>query len=179
MTADIHAHEKWIKFTLDKFILCWYCIFAFVALAFEPLYYFGCSWNGLDCPLAKTNQIIYYVKEMWLLYCLWDPMFYSVPLWLRVLCSIEVFLFGPLYVLTVIGLVYDSDWIYPLALVFGGALVYSTFVYFIMEIIENIEGTNFLVVFLVNVPWTILPLLLIYQVVQKSSNKSQSRKKTS
>jgi hypothetical protein len=169
--------EKWLKSGLDQTIFYWYCIFTFVALVFEPLYYFGCSWNGLECPLARTNAVVHYTKEIWLIYCQWDPMFYDVPLWLRVLCSIEVFIFGPCYLITVIGMLNNSDWLVPFTLPFAGALVYSTIVYFAMEMIELLPGTNVGIVFLVNLPWTIIPILLVYQLLRKSNSNSEKEKK--
>lgn len=55
-----------------------------------------------------------------MIYAQWDPMFLIVPLWLRVLCSIEVFLFGPLYLAVAVGMVKDADWLFPLSLVLTG-----------------------------------------------------------
>lgn len=169
------AHEKWITTGFDKFIFYWFCLFAFVALIFEPLYYYGCNWNGLDCPLSKTNMIIHYTKEIWLIYGRWDPMFLDVPMWLRVMCSIEVFIFGPCYLITAVGMYNNSDWLIPFSFPFAGALIYSTIVYFAMEMIELLPGTNMTAVFLVNLPWTFLPIFLIVRLLQKSdTNKPKS-----
>ena len=164
--------SKWLKSSLDYFIFYWYCLFAFVALIFEPLYYYGCNWNGLSC-LTEGNLILHYTKHIWLFYAQWDPMFYQVPMWLRVMCSIEVFIFGPLYLLTAIGMVYDTAWFVQMSLPFAGALIYSTIVYFAMEIIENMPGTNMVVVFLVNLPWTIVPIMLVYQIVSKGQGSEK------
>lgn len=153
--------------SIDKILFYWYCLFAFVALFFEPLYYFGCSWDGVNCPAAATSPLISYTKDLWMIYAQWDPMFLIVPLWLRVLCSIEVFLFGPLYLAVAVGMVKDADWLFPLSLVFNGALIYSTIVYFTMEYIEFLPGTNLVMVFLVNIPWTIVPILSVWRTVQK------------
>ena len=106
-------------------------------------------------------------------------MFYNVPMWLRVMCSIEVFLFGPLYVLTAIGMAYETKWFVNLALPFSGALIYSTVVYFAMEIIENMPGTNLGFVFLINLPWTIVPMLLLHQIVAKGDDTSTTIKNKS
>ncbi len=85
------------------------------------------------------------------------------PLWLKVLCCIEVFLFGPLYLLTAHLLRVDPHHklLTSVALPFAGALIYSTIVYFAMEVSLSEPGTNFWLVFIVNLPWTIIPLLLI------------------
>lgn len=166
----------WLKSSLDYFIFSWFCLFAFVALIFEPLYYFGCDWNGLTCPLAASNDVVNHTRNLWMIYAAWDPMFYVVPMWLRVMCYIEVFIFGPLYVITVYGMYYAAPWFSSVALPFAGALIYSTIVYFAMEVIENMPGTNMWLVFAVNLPWTIIPLLLVYRIATvgveaKTTNK--------
>ena len=106
-------------------------LFGFVALVFEPLYYFGCHWEMANCATSGST-VVRRVGEIWQIYCAWDPMFLNLPLWLRVMCSVEVFLFGPLYVASAYGLQHQSAWLPCCALPFGGALVYSTIVYFVM-----------------------------------------------
>lgn len=157
---------------IDLFLFVWYCVFAFTALVFEPAYYFGCNWNANVCELAASNDIIRMVRDVWLIYCRWDPMFYVVPMWLRVLCTIEVFLFGPLYAVVAYGLWAKAKWLTAWSLPFSGALIYSTIVYFAMEIIENLPGTNILIVFIVNIPWTIIPIILLYRVLQDKKAKT-------
>mmetsp|Transcript_1215 Transcript_1215/g.1229 ORF Transcript_1215/g.1229 Transcript_1215/m.1229 type:complete len:91 (+) Transcript_1215:2-274(+) len=82
------------------------------------------------------------------------------------MCSIEVFLFGPLYFVCAYGLQYKLKWLPYIALPFCGALFYSTIVYFAMELIEPLPGTNMIAVILVNIPWSILPILLSLRVLQ-------------
>jgi hypothetical protein len=105
------------------------------------------------------------IRDIWRIYAHWDPLFLTPPDWLKVLCTIEVFIFGPLYVMIAIGLQSNATWLKPIGYCFSGALVYSTIVYFTMEILESAQGTNFSLVFLVNCPWTFVPLLLIYHLI--------------
>jgi hypothetical protein len=149
-----------------------FCLFGFVALVFEPLYYFGCDWNGLVCTNACTSSLIDAVRNVWLIYAAWDPIFLDIPLWLRVLCSIEVFIFGPLYVVVAVGLWTRGTWLRIIAQPFCGALIYSTFVYFAMEYLESVPNTNFLLVFLVNIPWTIVPAWLLWELSGESKAKT-------
>lgn len=142
-------------------------LFAFVALVFEPLYYFGCDWDGLLCPLAQSSPVIAATRDIWLIYVQFDPLFYTIPLWLRVLCCIEVFAFGPLYALTAYGMASNARWLPAVALPFSGALIYSTVVYFAMELLEGVPGTSMLVVLLVNIPWTLLPAVLMHRIIAK------------
>ena len=89
-----------------------------------------------------------------------------MPLWLRILCAIEVFIFGPLYLICAYGLCFKKQWLAQIALPFCGALVYSTVVYFAMEVLDQVPGTNMALVFIVNIPWTIFPIILIGRVIQ-------------
>jgi hypothetical protein len=139
------------------------------------LYYFGCNWNGELCPLASSSEIIRHTRDIWLFYAQWDPLFINIPMWLRVMCAIEVFVFGPLYLIVAIGMVSNSKWLPYIAHPFSGALFYSTLVYFAMEIIEYSPGnTNMTAIFLVNIPWTILPVLLSYRIFVIQNKNSQS-----
>jgi hypothetical protein len=85
------------------------------------------------------------------------------------MCYIEVFLFGPLYALSAYGLQNRCAWLPYVALPFAGALFYSTIVYFVMEFAYTEPGTNLFMVFLVNIPWSIFPVLLGWRVIALSS----------
>jgi hypothetical protein len=161
--------------SLDTFIFAWYCLFGFVALVFEPLYYFGCEWNGETCPLAETYPFIGHVRDIWAIYNQFDPMFFNVPRWLQVMCMIEVFIFGPLYLITAYGFYFRSSWLHAVALPFSGALIYSTIVYFAMEAWDLVPGTNMVVVFAVNLPWTIVPALLLFRLTYRSSDSHKKQ----
>lgn len=195
-------------------------LFAFVALVFEPLYYFGCSWEYANCqypppaPAPATSissnsisclsycavylhyyiqVLVYYIAQVWAVYGAWDPLFLVVPVYLRVMCVIEVVIFGPCYALCAMALtelgckdccpirrsciddaetsakrVWWRTMLLYLGLPFCGALVYSTVVYFAMEWIEGTAATatgfNLWMVFVVNIPWTIVPVLLVYHI---------------
>lgn len=162
---------------LDVFIFAWYCLFGFVAMVFEPLYYFGCNWDGISCPLAAEYPIIGHIRDIWAIYNQFDPMFFNVPKWLQVMCMIEVFIFGPLYLIFAYGFYNKTWWLRDFALPFSGALIYSTIVYFAMEALEMVPGTNMAVVFAVNLPWTILPCLVLYRLACGDSTERKTTKK--
>lgn len=146
---------------IDRVLLGWYVLFGVVALTFEPAFYFGCDWSARLCPAAQTSPVVATVRDAWMIYAHWDPLFFDVPLWLRVLCFIEVFVFGPLYLITAWGIFRRASWLPALALPFSGALVYSTVVYFAMEVLEAVPGTSMAMVLAVNLPWTVVPLVLM------------------
>lgn len=155
----------------DKILIGTLWLFAAVALILEPLYYFGCNWNDVnDACNASPYMTVRGAVVVWRIYSQnWDPIFLDIPMWLRVMCTIEVFVFGPLYVITALLLQRRSSWLPLVAYVFSGALFYSTVVYFSMEVIELLAGTNLPMVFLVNIPWSILPVVLSWRVGTLSS----------
>lgn len=69
---------------LDSTIIVCFGLFAFVAMVFEPLYYFPCEFR-LDalsrCGDAEHDGI---VLQLWRLYARWDALFVVVPDWLRI-----------------------------------------------------------------------------------------------
>lgn len=90
----------------------------------------------------------------------------DTPLWLRIMCGIDAFVFGPFYLVLIYALVRRRSWIRVPALLYGAAIVYSTAVYFGYEILDpaNRAEANLVAVFLVNIPFTIVPLLLIWRM---------------
>lgn len=157
---------------MEKLLISTLWLFGFVALVFEPLYYFGCGWTDVgrscdDSPFAPVRG----AAVVWRVYTeSWDPLFIDIPLWLRVMCSIEVLVFGPLYVICAVGLQMRSAWLPPVAYIFSGALFYSTIVYFAIEILHPVVGTNLLMVFVVNIPWSILPVALVHFIWTTSNS---------
>lgn len=175
----------------DNLLIFIFYLFCFVALIFEPLYYFGCNWNYSNCNIDSNSSssssssstptllssLILFVSKIWFYYIQWDPLFDKIPLWLQVMCSIEVFIFGPLYGICAYGLQYKLKWLPYIALPFCGALFYSTIVYFAMEFIDPLPGTNMIAVILVNIPWSIFPILLGIRVLQddfQNNNKNNN-----
>mmetsp|Transcript_23656 Transcript_23656/g.29133 ORF Transcript_23656/g.29133 Transcript_23656/m.29133 type:complete len:118 (-) Transcript_23656:47-400(-) len=109
-----------------------YFLFAFVALVFEPLYYFPCEWNDVNESCGD-----YIIARIWRIYTQWDPIFADIPVFLRIMCWIECFLFGPSYLFCAYNLRREPRFrpriFNAFTYVFSGALVYSTLVYFAMS----------------------------------------------
>jgi hypothetical protein len=151
-------------------------LFCFVALVFEPLYYFGCNWDDRNQACDKSPHLpVTSAVRIWRKYVQWDPLFEFVPMWLRIMCTIEVFVFGPLYGICAYGVQFRRTWLPAVALPFAGALFYSTIVYFAMEIIEFLPNTNLFAVFIVNIPWSVVPLLLAYYALPPDCVKVLSK----
>ena len=136
---------------LDLILVACFALFAFTSLVMEMYIVFDVDLrNPGDDPFAQA----------WALYCRWDPIFLDTPPWLRLMCAIDGFVFGPFYLVLIWALVREREWIRLPALLYVAAIVYSTLVYFGYEFWVEAERANMLMVILVNVPYTIMPIIL-------------------
>ena len=141
----------------DLVLVIFFAIFAFTSLVMEMYIVFGVDLRRASDPLGR----------LWHFYAArWDPLFLDTPLYLKVMCGIDGFLFGPFYLVLIYAFARSRDWIRVPALLFVAAIVYSTLVYFAVELLGEARRADLLMVVLVNVPYTIVPLLLAYRVRQ-------------
>ncbi len=133
-----------------------------IAWTLEPAFYVTHRrWWPSEQPLSATEEA---VLSVWRLYTFFDPVFEDPPAWLVYMCWIEVLLFGPLYFVSAFAIARDAWWRRHVVLPFAGALLYSTLLYYLLELSHPVPHTNAAVVLLVNAPWTLLPLLLVAAV---------------
>lgn len=142
---------------LDAFLVFWFCLFAISSLVYEQFIVFGVD-------LAATTNIF---GRSWYWYAhSFDPIFLDTPLWLRIMCGIDAHVFGPFYLVLIYAFARRRNWIRIPALLYGAAIVYSTAVYFGFEFLDesNKAQANLWAVFLVNIPYTLIPLLLMWRM---------------
>jgi len=152
---------------LDAFLVFWFCLFAVSSLVFEQFIVFGVD-------LSTTTDIF---GRTWYWYARsFDPVFLETPSWLRIMCTIDAYVFGPFYLVLVYALTREKNWIRIPALLYGAAIVYSTAVYFGYELFDeaNRGEANLLAVFLVNIPFTIVPLLLMWRMREPNPFRTSS-----
>ena len=149
---------------LDNILLGTFCMFLFVAWVFEPAVVAICGWEGLktaECQATLTGRL-------WLFYAeSFDPVFLNLPLWLRIVCSLDTCLFGPFYALSIYAFAtgaQETRWYELVALPLSGALFYSTVVYFAYEFMAEWHRASLLWVFVINLPWTLAPVLLFLRL---------------
>ena len=141
----------------DVFLIVWFCVFAVTSLIYEQYIVFGVD-------LAATTDVF---GRSWYWYASsFDPVFLDTPLWLRIMCGIDAFVFGPFYLVLIYALARGRNWIRVPALLYGAAIVYSTVVYFGWEFLDpgNRADAHLLGVFVVNIPYTVVPLLLMWRM---------------
>ena len=149
---------------LDRLLLGTFAMFLFVAWFFEPWVVHLCGWEGLQTAACQKTL----TGRLWLFYAeRFDPVFLNLPLWLRIVCSLDTFLFGPFYLASLYAFAsgqQESAWYRTLALPASGALIYSTVVYFAYECLAEAHRASLLWVFIINLPWTLAPFLIILRV---------------
>lgn len=141
----------------DLFLVFFFCVFATTSLVYEQFIVFRVD-------LSTTTDIF---GRSWYWYSRsFDPVFLDPPLWLWIMCTIDAYVFGAMYPVLIYAFVKGRNWIRVPALLYGSAIVYSTAVYFGWEFLDeaNREQANMLGVFVVNIPYTIVPLLLMWRV---------------
>ena len=125
-----------------------------------------CGWDGLEtaeCQATLTGRLwLFYAKTF-------DPIFLNLPFWLRIVCSLDTLLFGPWYLTSIYAISTNQvmhKWYVLVSLPVCGALIYSTVIYFAYEILAESERCKLVWVFLVNLPWTLAPFLLLFRIGQ-------------
>ena len=142
---------------LDVFLVFFFCVFSITSLVYEQYIVF-------DVDLSAATDV---VGRSWYWYAsLFDPVFLATPLWLRIMCSIDAYVFGPFYLVLIYAFARGCNWIRIPALIYGAAIVYSTVVYFGWELFDaaNRSEADLTAVFVVNLPYTIIPLLLMWRM---------------
>jgi len=74
--------------------------------------------------------------------------------------------FSACYLVFIFAFIKGRNWVRIPALLYGSAIVYSTIVYFGWEFLDaaNRAQANLLAVFAVNIPYTVVPFLLMWRV---------------
>jgi hypothetical protein len=139
----------------DLALVCCFALFAFTSLVMEPYAVFSIDLHRAGDPFAAG----------WLLYASrWDPVFLDPPLFMKIICAFDLFLYGPFYLVLIYAFVKRRDWIRIPALLYVTAICFSTGEYFIWEFISERGRADMTMVVLVNVPYMIVPLLLAWRV---------------
>eukprot|EP00041_Stephanoeca_diplocostata_P011836 m.196383 g.196383 ORF g.196383 m.196383 type:complete len:177 (+) comp18690_c0_seq9:220-750(+) len=140
------------------------------AMVFEPYVVFDENGTALTQDALDSNPSDI-VRHLWAWYAKsFDPIFLETPLFLRIMCGVDMAIFGPLqaaigFALWTERLQSSARW-RLVTLMYASAIVYSTVIYFAVEVIQESHRADMLWVVVINVPYTIVPLLLAGKVWQ-------------
>ncbi len=141
----------------DLFLVVWFCVFAISSLVMEMYIVFGVDLAASRDPFGRAWH--FYAAS-------WDPIFLDTPLFLKIMCGIDAFVFGPFYLVLIYAFATGKNWIRIPGLIYVSAIVYSTLVYFGIEFLGEGHRADLLMVFLVNIPYTLVPLLLAVRLAR-------------
>lgn len=155
----------------DTYLITSFFLFAITSWVFEAYIVFSVEFSDasqvrwclrvLKLTFGFKIADVDVFAKLWNWYSQFDPIFFHPPTWLRIMCALDMFLFGSCYLILIYGFLNKREWVHPVGLLFGSALLYSTIVYFWYEITVEVERANLTMVVLVNIPYTIMPIILI------------------
>jgi len=140
---------------IDLILIGTFLGFAFTSFIFDP-------YTALDVDLAKSEsppaQLIYWFATNV------DPLVLHPPLFVRIMVGLSVVLLGPTYLLLAYGLWRDSAWIRTPALAYSSIKLYSMAVYLGVALFGETEPRDYVLFFLVYLPYLIAPLALLWRL---------------
>jgi hypothetical protein len=104
----------------DWLFIAVFSCFVFTSLAADLV-------NGLMRPSPDSWYVM--ARAVYDLYAVGnDPLLIANPSWMRAMCILSAFVFGPFYVVLVYSFVKGKNWIRPFALFYAGMIVESMIV---------------------------------------------------
>lgn len=110
---------------LDLFFIVVFAAFAFTS-------FFADRVNALAAPAADSGW--FWARAVYDLYAVGnDPLLIANPVWLRTMCALSAFVFGPFYLVLVYAFIRGRNWVRPFAFIYAGMIVESLIVILAVE----------------------------------------------
>ena len=93
-----------------------------------------------------------------------DPLLLARPVWWKMTIGIDSFLFGPYYIVALYAFLRARDWIWLPSLVYSGLMMANVTIILGEEAWGPYRTPHLSIVVLVNLPWILFPLYLIYRM---------------
>lgn len=137
---------------------------AFIALAYEPLFFLNCGWAGLHQG-ANGPCIASWVGRAWLAYLKVEPLYADAPVFLQLVNEFDTLLFAWFYVLSLIVFLkgyQERAWYRTLATFVSGMMGYAMAYYLTWELLTYRQtGAQLSAVLLYNGLWLFIFVLLM------------------
>lgn len=112
------------------------------------------GWLVFDMPAALgliDESTGYYAREI-------DPIFRDPPLWLKTVGWFAL-AYGPFYAAAAYGFVRRAPWLPYVVLPLAGMVVATTTVYFVEELVGDVQPLNWTMFYVLNTPYLVVPVL--------------------
>jgi hypothetical protein len=104
----------------DWFFIIFFSCFVFTSFAADLV-------NGVMNPSPDSGY--FWARAVYDLYAVNnDPLLIANPSWLRTMCFLSAFVFGPFYIVLVYSFIKGKNWIRPFALIYAGMIIESMIV---------------------------------------------------
>jgi hypothetical protein len=148
----------------DGFFIAAFGLFVLVAFVHEPLFYFYCGWDGLRHDRCSNST----VAAIWKGYAQYDPVYFDMPLWMALMIGFDSVLLSPFYLYALYAFArrrVDTPLFRAVGYTVSGALIYAMVLYLTWEVMSAKQyGTALLPVIGYNLPWGLVPLLLVIRL---------------
>ncbi len=149
---------------LERILLVGFSLFILMSAVLEPIIVAICGWDQIGA-CAESGALAGRLLQF---YASIAPVFLELPFWLKMLNSSDTLVFLPLYYApsfyALLRKEVDAPWFRLLGSVMSGALLYAVTVNLVWEALAGPEGTKLLWVFIFNVLYLIVPLLLLWRI---------------
>ena len=149
---------------IDRILMALFAFAAFIALYYEPAFFYQCGWEGLKAGVSGACGASW-VGRAWLGYLQVEPLYANAPLVLRLINEFETWLFGWFYALSLIVFLrgwQERPWYRFLGTFVSGMMIYAMALYLGWESLSYREtGAHLQAVFAYNGLWLGLFLLLL------------------
>lgn len=102
-----------------------------------------------------------------------DPVLIARPMWWRMTIWIDVLFFGPYYLFAIFAFIQGSEWIRIPAFIHSAMLITNVLIIMGEEIAGSYPTPALPFVTLLNLPWVLVPLVVIYRMATSEHPFSQ------
>jgi len=93
-----------------------------------------------------------------------DPVLMARPMWWRMTIWIDALFFGPYYALAIYAFIKGKEWIRLISFIWGSMLITNVLIILSEEIAGTTPTPQLPLVILLNLPWLLMPMLVMYRV---------------
>jgi hypothetical protein len=93
-----------------------------------------------------------------------DPVLMARPMWWRMTIWIDTLLFGPFYAFAIYAFIKGKEWIRVPCFIWGSMLITNVLIILGEEIAGTHPTPNLPVVLMLNLPWLLFPMFVIYRM---------------
>ena len=93
-----------------------------------------------------------------------DPVLMARSMWWRMTIWIDALFFGPYYALAIYAFIKGKEWIRLISFIWGSMLITNVLIILSEEIAGSYPTPQLPLVILLNLPWLLLPMLVMFRV---------------